>query len=212
MLRSFQDYLATKIAANALTPFQIPGNQKPQYWLCRMCPCFPNGPVYNPIKYATGCIPILWSLYEFLFLVAAFYQCAHILQPLPWRHNERDGVSNHRRLYCRLFRCRSKRKTSKLRVTGLCEGNSPVTGEFPTQRASNTEIVSIWWRHHGIVSPALEQTYDCPGAGEVIKLDLGKISQCQTIPKLRWSANRGRISRNVPFVLYITVYRNDKNV
>ena len=33
-------------------------------------------------------------------------------------------------------------------VTGLCEGNSPVTGEFPTQRASNAENVSIWWRHH----------------------------------------------------------------
>ena len=38
----------------------------------------------------------------------------------------------------RLFRRRSK-KTSKLRVTGLCEGNSPETGEFPTQRASNAE-------------------------------------------------------------------------
>ena len=46
-----------------------------------------------------------------------------------------------------LFRRRSK-KTSKLRVTGLCEGNSPVTGEFPAQRASNAENVSIWWRHH----------------------------------------------------------------
>ena len=30
----------------------------------------------------------------------------------------------------------------------LCEGNSPVTGEFPAQRASNVENVSIWWRHH----------------------------------------------------------------
>ena len=29
-----------------------------------------------------------------------------------------------------------------------CEGNSPVTGEFPAQRASNAENVSIWWRHH----------------------------------------------------------------
>ena len=37
---------------------------------------------------------------------------------------------------------------SKLRVTGLCEGNSPVTGEFPAQMASNAENVSIWWRHH----------------------------------------------------------------
>ena len=33
-----------------------------------------------------------------------------------------------------------KTKTSKLRVTGLCEGNSPVTGEFPTQKASNAEM------------------------------------------------------------------------
>ena len=27
--------------------------------------------------------------------------------------------------------------------------NSPKTGEFPAQRASNAEKVSIWWRHHG---------------------------------------------------------------
>ena len=47
----------------------------------------------------------------------------------------------------RLFR-RRWRKTSELRVTGLCEGNSPVTGEFPTQRASNAENIFIWWRHH----------------------------------------------------------------
>ena len=35
------------------------------------------------------------------------------------------------------------KKKSKLRVTGLCEGNLPGTGEFPTQKASNTENVSI---------------------------------------------------------------------
>ena len=46
-----------------------------------------------------------------------------------------------------LFRRGSKR-TSKLRVTGLCAGNSPVTGDFPTQIASNAENVSIWWRRH----------------------------------------------------------------
>ena len=48
------------------------------------------------------------------------------------------------------IRCRSK-KMSKLRVTGLCVGNSPMTGEFPAQlSASNAENVSIWWRHHVI--------------------------------------------------------------
>ena len=69
---------------------------------------------------------------------------------LQWRHSERDGVSNHRRLHCLLncwFQCRSK-QTLKLRVTGLCKGNSPLTGEFPAQKASDAENVSIWWRHH----------------------------------------------------------------
>ena len=27
-------------------------------------------------------------------------------------------------------------------------GNSPVTSDFPAQRASDAENVSIWWRHH----------------------------------------------------------------
>ena len=70
--------------------------------------------------------------------------------PLKWRHNERDGVSNHQRHDC-LLNClfgRRSKKTSKLRVTGLCVGNSPVTGEFPTQRASNADFFSIWWHHH----------------------------------------------------------------
>ena len=69
---------------------------------------------------------------------------------LQWRHNGRDGVSSHQPHDCllnRLFRHKWK-KTSKLRVTGLCAGNSPVTGEFPTQKAGNAENVSIWWRHH----------------------------------------------------------------
>ena len=44
--------------------------------------------------------------------------------------------------------CSGPKKTSKLHVTGLCEVNSPVTGEFPAQRASNVENVSIWWCHH----------------------------------------------------------------
>ena len=72
---------------------------------------------------------------------------------LQWRHNGRDSVSNHQPHGCllnRLFRRRSK-KTSKLRVTGLCVGNSPGTGGFPAQMASNAENVSIWWRLHGSV-------------------------------------------------------------
>ena len=76
--------------------------------------------------------------------------------PLQWRHNERDVVSNHQPRDCflnRLSRRRSK-KTSKLRVTmvtGLCEGNSPMTIEFPTQygqqRGKCFHLMTIsWWR------------------------------------------------------------------
>ena len=68
----------------------------------------------------------------------------------PWRHNGRDSISNqqpHDCLLNRLFKHRSK-KTSKLRVTGLCVVNSPGTGEFPAQMASNAENISICWRHH----------------------------------------------------------------
>ena len=83
--------------------------------------------------------------------------CAHydvtVINTLRWRHNGRDSVSKHQPHDCslnRLFRRRSK-KTSKLRVTGLCAGNSPLTGEFPAQMASNAENVSIWWRRHDIL-------------------------------------------------------------
>ena len=70
--------------------------------------------------------------------------------PLRWRHNGHDSVSNHQPNECllnRLFRGRSK-KTSKLRVTGLCAGKFTGAGEFPAQMASYAEKVSIWWRHH----------------------------------------------------------------
>ena len=72
------------------------------------------------------------------------------LKTLQWRHNDHNGVWNHQPHGCllnRLFRRRSK-KRSKHRFTGVCVGNSPETSEFPTQRASNAENVSILWRHH----------------------------------------------------------------
>ena len=65
-------------------------------------------------------------------------ECLHVHSPtkvlsLKWRHNDHDSVSNHQPHGCllnRLFRRRSK-KTSKLRVTGLCVGNSPALVNSP---------------------------------------------------------------------------------
>ena len=84
--------------------------------------------------YYLSCIKKLRMTYYQLrrvwYLLHSNYSLATSLQ---WRHNGREGVSNHQRLDCllnRLFRRRSK-KTSKLHVTGLSEGNPPVTGGFP---------------------------------------------------------------------------------
>ena len=73
------------------------------------------------------------------WMTQTFCNIPQITQSLLSRHNGRDSVSNHQPHHClrkRLFGCRSE-KTSRLRVTGLCVGNSPGTGEFPAQMASN---------------------------------------------------------------------------
>ena len=85
-------------------------------------------------------------------LIVSDYNTNNFDLTLQWRHNGRDSVSNHQPhdcLFNRLLRRRSK-KTSKLRVIGLCAGNSTLTGKFFAQMASNSENVSIWWRHHDI--------------------------------------------------------------
>ena len=74
---------------------------------------------------------------------------------LQWRQNEREGVLDHQPNKClrnRLFR-RILKKTSKLRVTGLCVGNLPVTRILPTQKASKAGkcfhvMTSSWIESH----------------------------------------------------------------
>ena len=100
------------------------GNHQPQWWL------------------------EIWACFRLSFL--SFHWLRSTLQ---WRYNRRDGVSNYQPHDCllnRLFRHRSQ-KNSKAPHHWPCEGNSSVTGEFPAQRASNAENVSIWWRHHEVL-------------------------------------------------------------
>ena len=75
--------------------------------------------------------------------------------PLQWRHNERDGVSNHQPYDCllmRLFRQRSK-KTSKLRVTGFVRGihrwpvNSPHKGPVTRKMFPFDDIFMAFGEH-----------------------------------------------------------------
>ena len=67
------------------------------------------------------------------------------------------------------------KKTNQSSVS-LAFVRGPVTSEFPSQRASNAENVSIWWRHHVLVL-ALEVIVHAPekwliiGSGNVLSPD-----------------------------------------
>ena len=120
---------------------------------------------------------------------------------LQWRHNESDGVSNHQAhdiLLNRLFRRRSK-KTWKLYVTGLCEGNLPVTGEFPAHRPVTRNFGVFfdlrlnkrlskqsrrWWFEHKWQGPVTRKMFPFDdvimGAGVVVMVS----SQPQVTTKL----------------------------
>ena len=116
-----------------------------------------------------ACVSLRWELVrsDKLNIIQSWLQ--QVNNTLLWRHNEPDGVSNHQPRDCllnRLFGHRSK-KTSKLRVTGLCAGNSPETGEFPAHKWPVTrkmfpfddvimESPSILWRRWYYVSSMMK--------------------------------------------------------
>ena len=84
--------------------------------------------------------------------------------PLQWRRNECDGVSNHRRLRC-LLNCwfrRTLKKTSKLRVTGLCAGIHRWPVNSPHKRPVTREMF-FWWRHHALNAPHFTHTSSTHG-------------------------------------------------
>ena len=72
---------------------------------------------------------------------------------LQWRHGERDGVSNHQphdSLLKRLFR-RTSKKTSKLRATGLCVGNSP----WPVNSPHKEPVTRKMFPCHAVIMQCL---------------------------------------------------------
>ena len=83
------------------------------------------------------CFVIKGTATIFRFLSATFHYGDVIMSVMA------SQITSLTIVYSSVYSDTDKKKTSKLHVTGLCEGNSPVTGEFPAQRASNTENVSI---------------------------------------------------------------------
>ena len=89
--------------------------------------------LHNGISYTGKMTSLYWigACNLFIYHTPLLVMC--VIETLLWRHNECDGISNCWRRNCLLkclFRHRSK-KILKLRVTGLCEGNSsPVKSPY----------------------------------------------------------------------------------
>ena len=98
-----------------------------------------------------------WNAGPFLYWINGMTDASEVIYPISTIHLSavRETSCHHsdviwarwylkyRRLECLLSRClfrRRSKKISKLRITGLCEGNPPVTDGFPSQRASNAEM------------------------------------------------------------------------
>ena len=77
-------------------------------------------------------------------------EVTQFVKKIQGRHNERDGVSNHRRLHCLLNRLfgEDQRKHQISASLAFFAGIQRwlVT---PLTKVSNAENVSIWWHHHG---------------------------------------------------------------
>ena len=88
----------------------------------------------------------------------------------------------------RLFRRRWK-KTSKLHVTGLYAGNSPVTGEFPTQSSSNAELSPFDYviMFSDVVNQPIGFECDEPLIGDISEPPTGNIGEYLCIYISQWN-------------------------
>ena len=129
-------------------------------------------------------------------------------------------------VYSVVYSRRRSKETSKFRVTELCVGNSPETGEFPTHRASNAENVSIWWRYLTIDICHFDNTVLSPNVDIFIKQNALDTSACcvyaimvremikGSLVQLGSSKHRGSISQEVfeltnLYVMKVYVYMRE---
>ena len=96
-------------------------------------------------RYLTRLIPILFpdKFTSRRVRNVVFYPSVHL------HHNKRSGVFIGVLIVSSTV-CSGKDQLKHQSSASLVlvRGNPPVTGGFPSQRASIAENVSIWWRHH----------------------------------------------------------------
>ena len=119
---------------------------------------------------------------------ARWPRSSSLLLPLTlhWCHNDHDGVSNHQPHGCllnRLYRRRSK-KTSKLRVTGLCVGNSPGPVNSPHKRPVTRKMFPfddvimsylhdklLWWFKGGSITGVKQCTFQWLISNDIAQIE-----------------------------------------
>ena len=98
---------------------------------------------------------IHWDLMTRKALTTAPLMLEHGGVNTPYRHYD-DVIMTARAsqitsltiVYSTVYSGAHQRKHQGSASLAFCAGNSPWTGEFRAQMASNAENVSIWWRHH----------------------------------------------------------------
>ena len=121
---------------------------------------------------------------------------------LHWRHNDHGAVSNHQSHGCllnRLFRRRSK-KTSKLRVTGLCAGNSPGPVNSPHKGPVTRKMFPfddvIMFRNQSIIWHGIDPTKPEISVSRIKRVNLrgnNNLPVLKSVMTTSWLGNTFRI-------------------
>ena len=103
---------------------------------------------------------IVWAIWmecKYGFDVMVYHYCDIIMGTMA------SQITSSTIVYSNFYSGADQKKKSKLCITGLCVWNSPVTGEFPAQMASNAENVSIWWCHDAMIQAVFQYEWHAMG-------------------------------------------------
>ena len=144
---------ATSHYLNQCWPKSLPpyGVTRPQWVKSSSSTCIQE--IYNTFYYGS-CLIFKWAYpVLFVWLLSTWVNMAVAGQTTTYHYDDVvtgamvSQITSLTIVYSIVYSGIDQRKHQSS-ITGLCAGNSPGTGEFPAERASYAENVSIWWRHH----------------------------------------------------------------
>ena len=103
-----------------------------------------KGPLYGVSNGHLCCVPLTkdYSCGALIFSVLLDHYSDVIMGTIA------SQITSLAIVYSTVYSDADQRKYQSSASLAFMWGNSPETGEFPAQMASNAENVSIWWRHH----------------------------------------------------------------